>query len=68
MPVLPCPETPAVAAAVVDGSLTRDPRLAAHLQICGHCLTRVFGEYRALHGCPSPDEAPRRSAPERAEE
>ncbi len=68
MPVLPCPETPAVAAAVADGSLARDPRLAAHLQICGHCLTRVFGEYRALHGRPAPGEATRRPIPERAEE
>lgn len=50
MPTLPCPETPAVTAAARDGSLTRNPRLAAHVQVCGHCLARVFGDFRQTRG------------------
>lgn len=64
MPVLPCPETPAVIAAVAAGTLARDARLAAHLQICNHCLGRVFGEYRALNRPPERREGPSTKPPE----
>lgn len=65
--VFPCPHTPAVAAAAEAGTLTRDPHLSRHLQVCEHCLARVFGVVREQQPSPPlvdrrgtgpPDEAP----------
>ncbi len=59
LPSLPCPETAAVIAAVRAGTLTRTPRLAAHLQVCSHCLGRVFGDVRRARAVEGATTAPR---------
>ena len=42
----PCQVTRNVVAAFAAGTLRADPRLTAHVQVCTHCLTAVFGHYR----------------------
>lgn len=56
----PCQQTRAVLAAFAAGHLRDDLQLSAHLQVCTHCLTAVFGHYRQ-HAAPRPPTEPDRA-------